>query len=170
MGKKEKNIAINPQVIAQIQKDLDCDGVRFYELDKVPPVFIDKNLIHRDVLAKCSFVCIAASGCLDEGRNYMFLAGGRVDLTDDSIVTDIDPIVMVADLATGAPASSGCIRFHGDFEGRTESENLNIDATDIAVHELRKNVTCSKQRFKEAPIRFTKAMHYMAKVYRKRLK
>lgn len=100
----------------------------------------------------------------------MLLAGGRLDSTNGSVVTDIDPIVMVADLETGTPAPSGCIRFHGDFEGRTESENLNIDAIDITVHELRKKVTCSKQSFKEAPIRFTKAMHYMAKVYRKRIK
>jgi len=169
MGKKEKVIEINPKVIQQIQKDLQTDGVRFYEVEKVPDIFIDKNLIHPDVLKKCSCVTVAASGCADEGRNYIFIAGHRVDSVNDTIVTDIDPIVMVADLESGTPAPSGCIQFHSNFEGRTECEDLKIEKVDTAVSVLRKNIKSSKKSFRDAPKRLTNAMHYMANLYRKKI-
>lgn len=170
MGIKEKDIKINPQVIDQIKKDLDSDGVRIYEFNKVPAIFVDNNLIHPAIIEKCSCITAATSACYDDGRNYMILAASRVDKSNGEIVTDIDPIVMVADLETGSPAPSGCIRFHGHFKGRTESENLNIDTIDIAVLDLRKKITGSKQSFQGAPPRITEAMHYMANVYRRRLK
>lgn len=169
MGKKEKVIEINPLVIKQIQDDLETDGVCFYEVENVPQVFIDKNLIHPDVLEKCSCVAVAASGCPDEGRNYIFAAGCRVDSVNGSVVVDLDPIVMIADLESGTPAPSGCIRFHGNFEGRTEGENLKIDKVDVAVSVLRKDIKASKKSFKDAPKRFTNAMHFMAKSYRRKI-
>ncbi|MDT8318303.1 MAG: hypothetical protein RQ824_10005 [bacterium] len=171
MGKKDKVIGINPSVIEQIKEDLDKkDGVCTYEFNKAPQIFIDKGLIHPDVAAKCTSITIATSGCEAYGRNYMFIAGCRVDSENGSIVTDIDPIVMVADLESWTPAPSGCIKFHGNFEGRTEKERIPMaESLDVAVSTLRKNIKGYKKPFKDAPIRFTHTMHFMAKYYRNKI-
>jgi hypothetical protein len=169
MGKKEKIIEIAPGVINQIQKDLDYDGVHFYEIEDIPEIFINKNLINMAILDKCSCITVATSACEEDGRNYMFIAPVRVDSQDIHIVTDIDPIIMVADLTSGTPAPSGCVRFHRDFEGRTEIERIIIDPIDTPVSALRKSVKTSKKIFRYAPKRFTNAMHYMARIYRNKV-
>lgn len=169
MGKKEKRIPINPLVPEQIQKDFDSDGVCYYKHDGIPDIFIEKNLIHPDIVEKCSHVVTAISGSIEEGRNYMFIAGVRVDKEDKKYVTDIDPIVMVADLETGSPTPSGCIRFHGKFSGRTEETDISIEEStfDMAVDELRTTVSGTVFKFEDVPERFTHAIHYMAECYRR---
>ena len=62
-----------------------------------------------------------------------------------------------------------CIRFHGNFEGRTEGETFKIEKVDVAVSVLKKNIKGSKKSFKEAPKRFTNAMQFMAKSYRRKI-
>ncbi len=169
MGKKEKKIPINPLVPEQIQKDLDSNGVCYYKHDNIPDIFIGKNLIHPDVIDKSTHVVTAVSGSEAEGRNYMFIVPVRVDKGKIKYETDLDPIIMVADLETGSPTPSGCVIFHRKFPGRTEETELNIEEKtfDIAVNELRTTVSGTVFKFEDVPERFTHAMHYMAKRYRK---
>jgi hypothetical protein len=169
MGKKEKIIEVPPGVIKQIQTDLDNGEVYFYKVEDIPEIFINKNLINQAIIDKISCLTVAISACEHDGRNYMFLAPCRVDSKNGSIVTDLDPIVMVADLESGTPEPSGCVRFHGDFNGRTEIENITIVTIDTPVSNLRKYIETFKKRFKDVPPRFANAMHYMANVYRKKI-
>ena len=169
MGNKEKLVPINPLAIDQIQKDLSSDGVCYYEPEDIPPEFIDPYLIHPEVMKKCSHIVTAISGSNEDGRKYMFIAPVRVDKEGNKYVTDLDPIIMVSDLETGSPMASGCVRFHGTFSGRTEETGLSIEqySFEKAVAELRTTVSGTKCKFEEAPERFTYAMHYMAKCYRR---
>lgn len=169
MTQKEIVRKINPLVIEQIREDLKNDGVSFYTVDDVPEVFIDKDLIHPEVLNKCSLVSVAASGCPGEGRNYMFIAGCRVDSDNGNIVTDLDPIIMVADLELGSPAASGIAVLHGDYEGRTEIEDITFKELNIAIPALRQSIKTSKKSFNEAPVRFSNTMHHVAKIYRRKI-
>ncbi|MGA2463772.1 MAG: hypothetical protein ABSH06_05390 [Thermodesulfobacteriota bacterium] len=175
MGKKkrkgkrayEKVVKIPNGVIEKIQEDLKNEGVKFYRTDEIPNNFKDKNLIHPDVLLKTTSVAVGMSACHEDRRNYMFLAPIRIDKESGKYVTDIDPIVMVADLDTGTPGMSGVVRLHDDFEGRTEE--IKPEPLNVTLGELGRDVKGGTLSFQEAPERFKNAMHYMAKVYRKNL-
>ncbi|MGD0919619.1 MAG: hypothetical protein ABSB22_24535 [Thermodesulfobacteriota bacterium] len=79
-------------------------------------------------------------------------------------MTDLDPIVMVYDLRSGTPASSGVTCFHSDFEGRTEESKSQV--LDMPMSDLKKDMQGDEVPFNEAPKRFTETMHHSAKVYR----
>jgi hypothetical protein len=166
MGISEKTVEIPNGVIEQIQNDLQNNGVKIYEIPNVPRIFVDNNLIHPNIVDRCTSVVAALSASPGEGRNYMFLVGTRIDYEKGKTLTDLDPVVMVSELPSGTPAPSGVIRFHGDFEGRTE---LLVETTDVRIDELREQVKGEELSFDKAPKRFTAAMHHMAKIYKKKL-
>ncbi len=93
----------------------------------------------------------------------MFLAAARIDTVTGSYVTDLDPIVMVSDLTTRSPEPSGVVKFHGDFDGRTQYETSD---TSIPVSSLQAKITGAILPFEDAPARFVQAMHYMAEQYK----
>ena len=109
-------------MIEQLHEDNKDNTVRFYKvgLDKLPADFISPSLIHADVYGKSEFVAVGVSACQTDGRQYMYLAPGRIDLENGELVTDLDPILMVYDLKSGTAEPSGVTCFHGKFEGRTE--------------------------------------------------
>lgn len=166
MGIKKKIIQIPEKTIEKIREDINGDGVKIYELSNLPQQFIGKELIHPDVCDKCDSFVVAVSGCRIEGREYMFISGLRRDQDGKNYVTDIDPIGMVYDLSTQSPAPSGIALLHGNFRGRTE---IDYSSTAISVNELREKLGGEMIPFNEAPERFTNAIHFVAKNYRKNL-
>jgi hypothetical protein len=166
MGIEYKIIKIPEGVISQIHNDLENNGVKIYAMQDVPSVFIDKNIIHPDVAKKSTCVIAALSGSQGEGRNYMFLAAARIDTVSGKYVTDLDPIAMISDLSTYSPSPSAVVKFHGDFQGRTELVTSDIS---IPVSTLQGMVTGALLSFENAPSRFTEAMHYMAKQYKQKI-
>lgn len=109
-------------MIEQLHNDFIDDEVRIYiiDQDEVPATFIQPDLIHPDIFKKSQFVAVAVSGSAVEGRQYMYLAAGRIDQEKGTMVTDLDPLVMVYDLRLGTASPSGVTCFHADYEGRTE--------------------------------------------------
>lgn len=166
MGKDHKIVAIPGLVIAQIHADLASNGIRIYSMNEVPSLFIQKNLIHPDVAQKSTCVIAGMSGSRDSGMNYMFLAAARMDQVSGQLVTDLDPIVMVSDLYTNTARQSGIMKFHGDFEGRTEFLTADLSAS---LADLQSQVTGSVLDFGAAPKRFTEAMHFMAGQYHQKM-
>ena len=169
MGVDKKIIKPPEEVIEQLHNDFTGNKVRFYAIDrdKVPPIFIQPNLIHPDVLKKSKFVAVGVSACAAEGRKYMYLAAGRIDEEDGKMVTDLDPVVMAYDLHSGTAAPSGVTCFHGNFEGRTEE--LDLNDLNASIVDLEKDIQekAVEIPFDKAPKRFTEAMHYSARVFRK---
>jgi hypothetical protein len=166
MTTKKKIIEPPEEVIEQLHNDFTNDAVRIYEIDRdnVPKLFIQPNLIHPDIFKKSQFVSVGVSACAGEGRQYMYLAAGRIDQKRGKKDTDLDPIVMVYDLRSGAAAPSGVTCFHADYEGRTEpfkSEVLNVP-----INGLKKDMNGVEVPFKDAPKRFTNAMNHSARTYR----
>ena len=166
MRKKEKIIEIPASVVNRLQQDIKENGVIIYAHDKVPKSFINKNLIHPEVAEKCNLFYAAVSGSTPDNRAYMFLAPSRVDHERRGAVTDVDPIVFVSDLDSGAPAPSGIVTFHSEYEGRTEP--LDIEASEVNMTELRGEVTTEIIPFDKAPERLKNAMHYVADKYKKK--
>jgi hypothetical protein len=166
MGIKKRIIKPPEEVVEQVHKDFTDDAVRVYKIerDKVPQVFIQPDLIHPEVFKKSEFVAVGASACEPEGRQYMYLAAGRVDREKGIMVTDLDPIVMVYDLRSGTPSQSGVTCFHADFQGRTEE--LESRVLDVPISDLGKQMQGDEVPFDKAPKRLTEAMHYSARVYR----
>ena len=166
MGVKKRIIKPPEEVVEQIHKDFRDNSVRIYKIDrdKVPKVFIQRNLIHPDVFKKSEFVAVGASACEPEGRQYMYLAAGRIDRENDIIVTDLDPIVMVYDLRFGTAAQSGVTCYHADFQGRTKE--LRSGVLDVPISDLGKQMQGDEVPFDKAPTRFIEAMHHSARVYR----
>jgi len=157
MGKQHKLLAVPEQVIEAIRADLNGNGVRFYKVDEIPPVFIDKDLIHPDVVAKSTCMVAALSGSAGDEREYMFLSTLRVD----SGQTDMDPIMMVYNTTSESPEPSGILKLHGNFDGRT----LPLSST-ASLENLQSHVITTAVAFDQAPKRLINAMHYMAKEYR----
>ena len=164
--RKKKIISVPKPVIEHLREDFQNDRVKIYTVEDLPSIFVDKHLIHPEVLEKCSSISVAASGCTSDGRDYFYIAGLRVDEDDGKTVTDIDPIIMAFDQNSESPEPSGVVRFHGDFEGRTEIE---IEELDVPIEQLRKEITTTEIPFDKAHKRFTQAMHYMAVEYRKNI-
>ncbi len=173
MGKKRKRkqrkstrkvVKIPNGVIDQIQQDVKGNGVKFYQCDEVPQVFIHKDLIHPEMFQKCIGVATALSACCADNRNYMYLAGMRIDMVKGKKVTDFDPIVMVSNIETGSQSPSGVVTFHSDYEGRTEI--LETKLVDVSVDELKKEIRGEELSFDEATERLKNAMHYSAEIYR----
>ncbi len=169
MSQKNKICTIPDDVIKKIHDDIEGNGVRIYRVCDVPDSFINKHLIHPEVLKKSTSVVAAVSGCVGDERNYIFLTTVRVDKNNEFYETDLDPIVMVSDLESNSPSPSGVIHFHGNFNGRTESTDIPVEPYYNPVKELQNEVNGSVITFEEAPDRFTNAMHYMANVYRKKI-
>jgi len=174
MGKKrkkkriyEKIIKIPNGVIDQIQQDIKSNSVKLYQCDEVPEVFIHKDLIHPKIFEKCIGVAVARSACCADNRNYMYLAGMRIDEAKGESVTDFDPIVMVSNIETGSESPSGVVAFHSDYEGRTEI--LETKLVDISIDELKKEVKGKELSFNIAPKRLKNAMHFSAEIYRKKM-
>jgi hypothetical protein len=164
---RKKIIKIPNGVIDQIQEDIKSNSVRFYQCDEVPEVFIHKDLIHPEMFKKCIGVAAALSACCGDNRNYMYLAGMRVDEVKGESVTDFDPIVMVSNIETGTQSPSGVVAFHSNYEGRTEI--LETKLVDVSVDELKKEVKGRELSFDEAPERLKNAMHFSAEIYRKEM-
>ena len=166
MTTNKKIIEPPEEVIEQLHNDFTNNTVRIYKIDrdKMPTTFIQQNLLHPDVLKKSEFVAVGVSACEEEGRQYMYLAAGRIDKEKGRMVIDLDPIVMVYDLSSGTPASSGVTCFHADFEGRTEE--FKSEVLEVPISDLKKDMQGDEVPFDKAPKRFTEAMHHSAKVYR----
>jgi hypothetical protein len=166
MATNKKVIKPSEEVIEQLHNDFTNNTVRIYktDCDKVPATFIQPNLIHPDVFKKSQFVAVGVSACAAEGRQYMYLAAGRIDQEEGRMVTDLDPIVMVYDLQSGTPAPSGVTCFHADFDGRTTEFKSQV--LDTPISGLKEDMQGDEIPFKDAPKRFTEAMHHSAKVYR----
>ena len=168
MGKKRKIIKPPAEVIEQINKDIDGDKVRVYEVgrDEVPQSFIRPDLIHRDVISKSKSLAVGLSACPGDSRRYIYLAAERIDQEKGITVTDFDPIVMAYDLESGSAAPSGVTCFHAKYDGRTEV--VRSDSLNVSINDLEKDVQGKGTEipFAEAPQRLTQAMHYSAKVYR----
>jgi hypothetical protein len=160
-----KVIKIPSGVIEQIQQDVKGNSVRFYQSNGVPNVFIQKDLIHPEMFQKCIGVTVALSACCAENRNYMYLAGMRVDNDNGERVTDFDPIVMVSNIETGSQSPSGVVSFHSDYEGRTEIVEARL--ANVSVEELKREVSGKELTFNEASERLKNAMHYSAESYRR---
>jgi hypothetical protein len=156
MGKREKLLSVPEKVIDAIKADLTGNGVHFYKVDEIPSVFIDKDLIHPDVVAKSTCMVAALSGSAADDREYMFLS----TLREDKGHTDMDPIVMVYNTNTDSPEPSGVLRLHGDFNGRT----LPLSST-ASLSELQNQTITSGAAFDQVDTRFEEAMHYMAYQY-----
>ena len=167
MGTKKKIIPIPENTIDKVREDIDGDGVKIYELSELPEEFVSKDLIHPEICAKCDAFVATVSGSHVEGREYMFIAGIRRDKNGKDDVTDIDPIGMVYDTLADSPAPSGIALFHGKFDGRTEIVH---SSTTTTVNMLKEKLGGEVMSFKEAPDRFTNAIHFVAKHYRKSLK
>jgi len=176
MGKKRKRkqkkplqkvIKIPDGVIDQIQQDVKSNSVKLYQCDEIPQVFIHKDLIHPEMFKKCIGVAVGLSACCGDNRNYMYLAGMRIDKVKGENVTDFDPIVMVSNIKTGSQSPSGVAAFHSDYEGRTEI--LETKLVDVSVDELKKEVKGKELSFDEAPERLKNAMHYSAEIYRNKM-
>lgn len=163
----EKIIKIPNGVIDQIQQDIKNNGVRFYRYDEVPEVFIQKDLIHPKMFNKCIGVAVALSACCADNRNYMYLAGIRIDKVKGQNVTDFDPIVLVSNIKNGSQVTSGLVTFHNGYKQRTEI--IETKLVDGSVDELKKEVESKTLSFDEAPERLKNAMHYSAEVYREKL-
>ena len=165
MGTDKTIIEPPEEVIKQLHEDFSDNKVKLYKVgwDKIPSSFIGPTLIHPNVLKKSKFVAVGLSACPADGRQYMYLAPGRIDEANGEIVTDLDPIVMVYDLKLGTPAPSGVTCFHSNFEDRTESVGLEVRISDFREDIQREGEEVS---FEKAPKRFTEAMNYSAKRYR----
>jgi hypothetical protein len=163
---RKKIIEPLEEVIEQLHNDFNDDAVRIYIIgqDEVPANFIQSDLIHPDVFKKSQFVAAAVSGSTVEGRQYIYLAAGRIDEEKGTMVTDLDPLVMVYDLRSGTAAPSGVTCFHADYEGRTEP--LSSQVLKVPINQLKKDIHGERIPFNSAPKRFTNAMHYSAKAYR----
>ena len=166
MRQDYKIIQIPELVVAQIRSDVNNNEIRVYAMDRVPDIFIHKDLIHPDVALKSTCVVAGVSGSNDAGINYMFLAAARIDQVSGSLVTDLDPIVMVSDLSTNTARPSGVTKFHGDFIGRTEFLTSGISTN---ISDLQRQITGSVLQFDDAPRRFKEAMHFMAKQYHQKI-
>jgi len=165
MKTKTKKIIIPKTVIQQIQTDIDNHSVKIYNFNDLPSVFVGRNLIHPEIVSKSTEFYAACSGSTVENRAYMFIAAARLDHQGSNLVTDIDPIVMVAQLDDGQPYPSGAVNFHGSFSGRTEP--LNPIGSSIRIEDLRNNITSETIPFEKAPPRLIEAMHYVADRYKK---
>jgi hypothetical protein len=168
VGITEKKISINPNVIDKIQNDLINDSVRIYTIPSIPSIFIDNNLFHPKVLESSTCAVIGTSGSPETNLNYMFITPCRLDITNGQYVTDLDPIVMAFDIEKGEPFPSGCVRFHGDFQGRTQEANISLNTYvfDEALEIERSAISDTNKSFTDADRRFTETMHYMAKIFR----
>lgn len=164
MAVEQKIVSIPDIVIQQIRSDLAGNGVRIYAIEEVPPIFIQKDLIHPAVLEKSTCLVAGVSACPAEDREYIFLTAARLDMVRRTYVTDLDPIVMVYNFSTNSPAPSGVVRFHADFEGRTALETSDLSTP---LSSLQAQVSGSQLTFEQAPQRFTEAMHFMADRFKK---
>jgi len=158
---------VSSSVIEQLRHDLETDGVQIYSIKEIPPFLVDKNLLHPDVVARSTGAVAALSGCKGNGRDYLFISTMRGDLSGNSVVTDLDPIVFVYDTNKGGPDPSGVALFHSEFGGRTEYSCELQDSLSATVAEIQQNLSGCKLAFAEAPQRFTNAIHFTAQTYEK---
>jgi hypothetical protein len=66
----------------------------------------------------------------------------------------MDPTVMVYNNEDNIPESSGVVRFHGKFEGRTEPTNFDICHS---IKEIQNSLNYEEFDFEDAPARYQKA-------------
>ncbi|MFQ5771987.1 MAG: hypothetical protein ACE5HX_15740, partial [bacterium] len=132
--------------------------------DHVPKEYIDFGLVHPDVADKSAGLMLTISGSAIDNRDYMVVSALRLDRDNNYYVTDMDPIVMVYDNEKNSPEASGVIRFHGNFEGRTEPTNFCISHS---IAEIKRCINQEEYSFEAAPIRYQNATHYMANIYKR---
>lgn len=160
MGKKTKVVKIDPSIIDQVISDISGDNIKFYKTEALPEAFVSKELIHPSVADKSSTFSLACSGCPSDDRVYMYLCAHREDHGE----IDLDPICFAYTISTETPSPSGVVSFHGQFEGRTSSQEEVTEMIDMVLDDA-DEVTVG---FEDVSKSFSNAMHHMAEIYRKK--
>ena len=163
MGTKQKIVQIPIEFAKQIHEDFEGQNLKVCIFDHIPQKYIDFKLVHPEVAKKSAGLMLTISGSAIDHRDYMVFAPLRLDRDNNFYVTDMDPIVMVYDNERELPMPSGVVRFHGNFDGRTEPTNFNISQS---IPEIKNSVNREEYTFEAAPIRYQNATHYMAKIFK----
>ncbi len=163
MGKKQKIVQIPIEFAKQIHNDFEGQNLKVCIFDHVPQKYIDFKLVHPEVAEKSAGLMLTISGSAIDNRDYMVLSPLRIDRDNNYYVTDLDPIVMVYDNEKEQLEPSGVVRFHGNFEGRTEPTSFSISQS---MAEIKNSVNREELAFEAAPMRYQNATHYMAKIFK----
>ena len=110
------------------------------------PLTIATGVLAGGYLDKCTEVVVMTSG-VGENVLWMGVFGRRVDAErvlpagGRPKVIDLDPLIIAFDTSTGDPLTSGVIRFHESFGGRTMSvPGYEFDTIQGTVQNLRNRV------------------------------
>jgi len=163
MGTKVKKVRIPKQFAKKVHDDFEGKNLKVRIFPRVPQDYIDFGLVSHVVAEKSAGLMVAISGSEVENRDYMVFSPLRIDQDENYYVTDMDPTVMVYNNEANIPKSSGVVRFHGKFEGRTEPTNFNISHS---IKEIQNSTEYQECDFENAPDRYQKATHYMAHLFR----
>lgn len=122
MGKKK-----NPKIVWKpIQHDKIKEITSKVPLDKNSFVtlrveeFPELNIAPQSYKDKLIAVDVAVSGCLVENTSYYMCNFRRFDTIGSNSYVDQDVFGFIIDNNTGSPSVSGCMVYHGNWEGRTE--------------------------------------------------
>jgi len=164
MGKKVKKVRIPKEFAKKVHDDFEGKNLKVRIFNYVPQEYIDFDLVSQVVAEKSAGLMVAISGSEVENRDYMVFSPLRIDQDKNYYVTDMDPTVMVYNNEDNIPESSGVVRFHGKFEGRTEPTNFDICHS---IKEIQNSLNYDELfDFEDAPDRYQKATHYMADIFR----
>jgi hypothetical protein len=166
---KFKPITDHEKAAQRFLSDLAGNGIITYNIndfsaDVVPSVY------PAGYLGKCTHATAAISGCAPEAQDYMVICPFRVDLDlkNQQMVYDIDPLIITLDSTTKEPSPIAVIGYHQNFPGRT-SPIAGFAYSDIntTVLQIKNTIITRGEQLDAIPLPVEQGLHHMADYFRK---